>query len=231
MTTAKSRKTGKKPLKQTRVLLVDDHPMVRERLSEVIQAEPGFIICGEADDRLPALEAIATNRPDIVIVDLTLKSSSGFDLIKDIQVAWPAVAMLVLSMHDESMHAERALGLGAKGYITKQEATRKIVAALQTVRNGEVYLGEKAAQSLAQRSASRSRAPAGLLLNRLSNRELRVFELIGQGRSTRDIATELGLDRRTIETYRARIKEKLDLKNGTELLQQAFAWTQMGSAA
>ncbi len=231
MTTAKSTKAGRTKLPSTRVLLVDDHPMVRERLSEVIQAEPGFVICGEADDRTPALEAVAATRPDIVIVDLTLKTSSGFDLIKDIRVAWPTVAVLVLSMHDESMHAERALSMGAKGYITKQEATRKIVVALQTVRNGEVYLGEKAAQSLAQRSASRSRAPAGLPLNRLSDRELRVFELIGQGRSTRAIATELGLDRRTIETYRARIKEKLDLKNATELLQQAFAWTQMGNTA
>ena len=225
---AKKQPAQKKPLSATRVLLVDDHPMVRERLNEVIQAEPGFIVCGEADDRLPALEAIAATRPDIVVVDLTLKSSSGFDLIKDIQAAWPAVGVLVVSMHDESLHAERAIRAGARGYITKQEATRKIVTALQTIRNGELYLGEKVAMALVERSAKHLRAVHGLPIDCLSDREFRVFELIGLGRSTREIAGELGLDRRTIETYRARIKDKLDFKNANELVRHAIAWNQTG---
>jgi len=212
----------------TRVLLVDDHPMVRERLSEVIQAEPGFIVCGGADDRLPAMEAIAATRPNIVVVDLTLKTSSGFDLIKDIQTTWPEVGVLVVSMHDESLHAERALRAGARGYITKQEATRKIIAALQTIRDGELYLGDRTAKLIVERSSHNRRAAPGLSIDRLSDREFRVFELIGLGRSTREIAAELALNQRTVETYRARIKEKLDLKNANELLRNAIAWNQTG---
>lgn len=225
---AKTRTTRKKSPPRTRVLLVDDHPMVRERLSEIIQAEPGYVVCGEADDRMPALEAVATTRPDIVIVDLTLRTSSGFDLIKDIQTGWPTVIVLVVSMHDESLHAERALRAGARGYITKQEATRNIIVALKTIRKGELYLGEKTALRIVERSAGGPCAGAGMSVDRLSDREFRVFELIGQGRSTREIAEDLGLDRRTIETYRARIKEKLNFKSANELVQHAIGWGQAG---
>lgn len=207
--------------KSARVLLVDDHPMVRERLAEVIQSEPGFIVCGEAEDRPQALEAIAKTRPDIVLVDLTLKNSNGLDLIKDIRARWPKLAMLVVSMHDELLHAERVIRAGARGYITKQEATRKIILALETVRKGEVYLSEKMAMNIARQATGQPRAQAGLPMDRLSDREFQVFQLIGQGRSTQEIATELHLDRHTIETYRLRIKEKLNLKNGHELLQRA----------
>jgi DNA-binding NarL/FixJ family response regulator len=224
----KTKRVPNKAPEVTRVLLVDDHPMVRERLTEVIQSEPGFMICGEAEDRQQALDAIATSQPDIVIVDLTLKNSSGIDLIKDVRVRWPDLAMLVISMHDELLHAERALRAGARGYITKQEATRKILLALETVRKGEVYLSEKVAMTIARQATGQPRAKAGLTIDRLSDREFQVFQLIGRGRSTQEIAAELHLDRHTIETYRSRIKEKLILKSGHELLQRAIHWGQFG---
>lgn len=214
------------PEKVARVLIVDDHPMVRERLTEAIQGELGFAVCGEAEDRWQALEAIKVASPDIVIADLTLKNSNGFDLIKDIRAGWPKIAILVLSMHDESVYAERAIHAGARGYITKQEATKKILLALETVRAGEIYLSEGMAMTIARQAAGHKRARTGLTIDRLSDREFRVFELIGRGHSTREIADQLHLDRRTIETYRARIKEKLNLKDSGELLRTAIHWEQ-----
>jgi DNA-binding NarL/FixJ family response regulator len=214
--------------KPTRVVLVDDHPLVRERLTEVIQAEPGYIICGEAEDRLPALDVIATTQPDIVMVDLVLKNSNGLELIKDIHARWPELRMLVVSMHDESVHAERALRAGAHGYITKQEATRSIMSALETVRKGEVYLSEKVAMNIARQTTARSRAKSSLPMDQLSDRELQVFQLLGRGRTRQEIAAELKVEPHTIETYRSRIKVKLNLKNGGELLQHAIQWNQFG---
>jgi DNA-binding NarL/FixJ family response regulator len=231
MVTANKQRVRKKASKVTRVLLVDDHPMVRERLTEVIQSEPGYTICGEAEDRLGALDAIAATQPDIVMLDLTLKNSNGIDLIKDAHARWPDLAMLVVSMHDETLHAERAIRAGARGYITKQEATKKILTALNTVRSGDVYLSEKISMNIVRQAAGRPRSRAGLTIDRLSDREFQVFELIGRGRSTEQIASELHLDRHTIETYRARIKEKLDLKNANELLQRAIHWGQFGGSA
>lgn len=222
-----SRKTTPRTV---RVVIVDDHPLVRERLTEVIQSEPGFIICGEAEDRIEALEVISTTRPDIAIVDLTLKNSNGIDLIKDIRARGPDLKVLVVSMHDETLHAERAIRAGARGYITKQEATRKILQALDTVRRGEVYLSDKVAMSIARQATGHPRARPGLRIDRLSDREFQVFELIGKGCSTRDIAAKLHLDIRTIETYRARIKEKLGLNNANELLQHAIHWGQIGGS-
>jgi len=204
--------------------------MVRERLTEAIEGEPGFTICGGAEDRLQALNTIPKARPDIVVVDLTLKNSSGFDLIKDIHGTWPEMAILVVSMHDESVHAERSIHAGARGYITKQEATRNILLALETVRRGEVYLSEKMAMSIARQAAGRPRNRTGLSIELLSDREFRVFELIGRGYSTREIAAQLQLDRRTIETYRARIKDKLNLEDSNELLRRAIHWGQTGKS-
>jgi len=212
------------------VVLVDDHPMVRERLTEVIQSEPGYIVCGEAEDRLPALDVIAATRPDIVLVDLVLRDSNGLDLIKDIHARWPGLRVLVISMHDENVHAERILRAGARGYITKQEATRSIMSALETVRKGEVYLSEKLAMNIARQTTTRSRAKSSLPMGQLSDREFQVFQFIGQGRTRREIAAELNLEPHTIETYRSRIKEKLNLKNSRELLQHAIQWNQFGKA-
>jgi len=219
---------NRSPATRQRILLVDDHPMVRERLAEVIQREPDLTVCGEAEDRLGALQLIAATHPHLAIVDLTLKQSHGIELIKDIRSQYPKVLILVVSMHDELLHAERVIRAGAQGYITKQEATRKIMLAIRTVLNGEVYLGEKIAARIAASAVGRPRPEGTLPVARLSDRELLVFERIGQGYGTRQIAEELHLDMRTIETYRARIKEKLNLKDANDLLQYAIRWVQSG---
>src|SRR6185295_12756784 len=157
-----------------------------------------------------------------------LKQSHGLELIKDIHVQHPALAILVVSMHDELLHAERVIRAGARGYITKQEATEKIMVAVRTVSRGEVYLSEKMAAKIARGAVGSPRSANTLPVARLSDRELRVFEMLGQGHNTRQIADDLHLDMRTIETYRARIKEKLDLKDANELLQYAIRWMQAG---
>jgi DNA-binding NarL/FixJ family response regulator len=216
--------------KKARILIVDDHPMVRERLTEVIQREPDMVVCGEAEDHRRALEAIEASPPDLVIADLTLKFSHGLDLIKDIHIRFPDLAILVVSMHDESLHAERVLRAGARGYITKQEATRKVLEAIRTVLRGDVYLSPSSLQRLTEKLAGRSRQQAGFPIDRLTDRELAVFEMLGQGHGTRKIADLLHLDIRTIETYRARIKEKLQIEDANQLLQHAIRWVQSGGA-
>ncbi len=196
--------------------------MIRERLAEVIQREPDLSVCGEAEERHRALEGIRTARPDLAIIDLTLKDSHGLDLIKDLRIAHPEVAILVVSMHDDSLHAERVIHAGALGYITKQEATKSILLAIRTVLAGEIYLSDETALRLAGKVAGRMPAQAGRAVDKLTDRELRVLELIGQGFGTRQIAMNLKLGVPTIETYRARIKDKLGLKDASELLQYAI---------
>ena len=212
------------PAARLGIVVVDDHPMVRECLAEVINHEPDLHVCGEADDRAQALEIISRTRPALVIVDLKLKHSHGLELIKDLTAAYAETRILVVSMQEESLYAERVIRAGAHGYITKQEATRKIMQAIRKVLAGEVYLSEALATQVAARILGRSRATAPASVDSLADRELQVFELIGRGYSTRQIAEDLRLDVKTIETYRARIKEKLHLKDARELLQTAIAW-------
>ena len=218
-------------VEKLRILLVDDHPMVRERLAEVIARESDLVVCGEAEDRFSALEAITATRPHLIIVDLTLKASHGMELIKDVNKSHKDLRILVVSMHDELLHAERVIRAGAHGFITKQEATRKIMLAIRTVLKGDVYLGEKIAAKIAAGAVGHARSETDMPVARLSDRELLVFEMIGRGQGTRQIAQELHLDMRTIETYRARMKEKLNLKNANELLQFAIRWVENGSAS
>lgn len=207
-----------------RIVIVDDHPMVRERLAELMSREPDLEVCGEAEDRCQALAVIARTHPDLAIVDLTLKGSHGMDLIKDLQATQPAVRILVVSMQEESLYAERVIRAGARGYITKQEATRNIMQAVRKVLAGEVYLSESLAAQLITRMVGRPRLDNVFSASALADRELQVFEMIGRGLGTRQIAEQLHLDVKTIETYRARIKEKLQLKDAAELLQRAIAW-------
>ena len=199
--------------------------MVRERLAEIIESEPDLVVCGEAEDRHEALAAIARTHPDLALIDLTLKSSHGLELITDIHARHPRLRMLVVSMHDESLHAERVLRAGAHGYITKQEATKKILPAIRRVLSGELYLSEKIATQIVGRLTHPPRARSGPSVENLSERELRVLELTGRGRNTREIADELHVCAKTVETYRARIKEKLQLKDGPDLLRFAIHWT------
>ncbi|MCW1885155.1 response regulator transcription factor [Luteolibacter flavescens] len=215
------------PQEKTRILLVDDHPMIRERLVELIEREADFEVCGEAEDRHEALDLVAAVHPHLAIVDLTLKSSLGMELIKDLQARYPEVKVLVVSMQDEMIYAERCIHAGARGYITKQQASRHVMKAIRHVLSGGIYLSEAMTHQVLERSmrknSSASREPLEIV-SKLADRELQVFELVGKGLSTRQIADLLFLDTKTIETYRSRIKEKLGLKDGPELLQRAIAW-------
>jgi DNA-binding NarL/FixJ family response regulator len=209
-----------------RVLLVDDHPVVREGLAESINRESDLAVCGEAEDRHEALEAIEHKKPDLVVVDLALKNSSGMELIKDIHSRWPRLPMLVVSMHEELLYAERVLRAGARGYLTKQEATRSILSAVRHILTGEIYLSPRTASVVLKRLAPGNKGGVDSIVDTLAERELQVFELTGQGFNTRQIAEKLFIDVKTVETYRARIKEKLALKDASELLQLAIRWRQ-----
>ncbi|HEY9510667.1 MAG TPA: response regulator transcription factor [Verrucomicrobiae bacterium] len=209
--------------KSVRVFVVDDHPLVRQALRDAIRQESGLEVCGEADDREEALKGIAAAEPDLAIVDLRLRSSDGLDLIRDLRDRHPKVLSLVLSMQDESITAERAVRAGARGYVSKQESPRKIMEAVHKVLNGEIYWSEKTAAHIASKIASSSTDKMSVA-DHLSERELQVFEQIGLGRSTQQIAETLHIDISTVETYRSRIKQKLSLKDGSELLQCAIRW-------
>ena len=206
------------------VFLVDDHPLVREWLTNLIHQQPDLRVCGEAESGPEALERILAQKPDVAIVDISLKASSGIELIKNLKQLSPQVAVLVLSMHEESHFAERALRAGARGYIVKRETTRKVITAIRKVLEHQVYISEDIASALAaQISTGRTKAeqsPAELL----SDRELEVFELLGQGRGTRQIAEQLRVSVKTVQAYCARMKEKLNLASGTELLREAVRW-------
>jgi DNA-binding NarL/FixJ family response regulator len=212
--------------KRARILLVDDHPLVRERLTEIINREADLMVCGEAEDRHDALAAITAKQPDLAIIDLALKNSDGLELIKDIRPRWPALRMLVVSMHDESLYAERVIRAGALGFITKQEATRKILVAIRRVLAGAIYLNEKIACHIISRLTSHAPAVGATPPELLSDRELKVFGLTGRGLNISEIAYRLHIAVKTVETYRARIKDKLKLKDSSELLQLAISWNQ-----
>jgi DNA-binding NarL/FixJ family response regulator len=218
-------RNGTATQKRARILLVDDHPLVRERLAEVINREPDLIVTGEAEDRQEAIDAILAKPPDLVIVDLTLKNSDGLELIKDIRARWPKMRMLVVSMHDESLYAERVIRAGAMGYITKQEATRKILQAIRRVLSGDLYLNERIAGRIISRLTTRADSVATTPAELLADREFQVFELTGCGLNTHEIASRLCIAVKTVETYRARIKEKLRLRDSSELLQLAITWS------
>ena len=210
--------------KKRKIILVDDHPIVRDGLAESINREADLTVCAVAEDRIGALKAIETQRPHLVIIDLTLKNSSGLDLIKDIHTRWPGLFMLVVSMHEETLYAERVIRAGAHGYITKQQATRDILTAIRRVLGGGIFLLEPAASALIQRMTSGDGPLGESPTARLADRELQVFELTGKGLSVRDIAAQLHIDVKTVETYRLRIREKLGLQNSSQLLQQAIEW-------
>jgi DNA-binding NarL/FixJ family response regulator len=207
---------------RVRVLIVDDHPLVRESLKKIIQGEPDLVVCGEAEDREHALEIVKATEPRLAIVDLTLKNSHGLELIKDLRERFPEVQSLVLSMHDEMIHAERAIRAGARGYITKHEVPARILLAMRKILNGEIYWSEKAAARVASKIAHA--APTTTKFDLLTDREMQVFQLIGSGLSTRQIAAVLHIDVSTVETYRARIKEKLNIESGLELVRHAISW-------
>jgi DNA-binding NarL/FixJ family response regulator len=207
-------------------MLVDDHPLVREWLSNLIHQQSDLIVCGEAETAPTALHAIAVTKPDVAIVDISLKDSSGIELIKSIKASHPRVAVIVLSMHDERLYAERALRAGARGYIMKRETTKKVIAAIRRVLEGRLYVSEKLASIFAEKFVDGHAPPARSPIEQLSDRELEVFQMLGEGQETRQIAESLHVSMKTIQVYCARIKEKLKLANATELLREAIRWNE-----
>jgi len=212
------------PPGKARVFVVDDHPIVRQGLSQLINREPDLMVCGEAEDARTALEAIAPSRPAIVIVDVSLEGPDGIELLKTIRSRDSKLPVLVLSMHDESLYAERALRAGANGYIMKQEATDRVLTAIRQILGGEVYVSDRMAQKMVHQFIGRSGVAKRSKADELTDRELEVFRLIGQGHGTRQIAEELHLSVKTVESHYAHIKEKLSLKNARELVQHAARW-------
>ena len=209
---------------RAKLLVVDDHPIVRRGLVQLINQEEDLVVCGEACDAAAALEAVEALRPDLAIVDISLGDVGGLELIKWIRSQWPDLPMLALSIHSESLYAERALRAGAQGYVMKQEATEIILSAIRRVLRGEVHVSAAMQRELLHMMVSGRFATNRGGLGRLTDRELEIFRLIGSGQSSRQIADGLGLSVKTIESYREHIKKKLDLHTAMELAQRAAQW-------
>lgn len=209
-----------------KIFIVDDHPIVRKGLSQMINQEIDLAVCGEADSAQNALESLKTSKPDLVIVDISLQGVDGIELIKTIKARYENLPTLVVSMHDESLFAERALRVGARGYIMKQEAIEKMMEAIRKVLRGELYISERVSENIVRKFINGKTEKTQSLIEVLSDRELEVFQLIGQGYGTRQIANELNVSIKTVESYRANIKEKLKLNNATELIKHAVHWVE-----
>jgi DNA-binding NarL/FixJ family response regulator len=211
--------------KKSRVFVVDDHPIVRRGLALLINREPDLAVCGEAEDAQAAMQSVTALRPDIMVVDISLNGPDGLDLLKDVRMRHPGLPVLILSMHDESIYAERALRAGAQGYIMKQEATEKVLVALRRILSHEIYISERIANRILQRYIGNPNIERPSPVADLTDRELEVFRLIGEGHSTRQIAEELHISVKTVESYQAHIKEKLSLRSARELVQHAIQWS------
>jgi len=209
---------------KSRVFIVDDHTMFREGLRQLIEREAGLTVCGDAPDAAEAMHGIRAARPDVVIVDISLAGASGLDLIKDIKVEFEDLPVLVVSMHDESLYAERALRAGAMGYVMKHEPAKTVKAAIQKVLGGDMYLSEKMSSTVINRLMGGQPEPTKSPIEMLSDRELAVFRLLGQGKGVRQIGEELGVTIPTVNSFRNRIKEKLQLKSSTEVMLHAIQW-------
>jgi len=211
--------------KKKKILIVDDHPIIRHGLTQLINQEAALVACGEAEDACGALQAVTERAPDLVILDISLKETNGLDLIRDIKARVPGLPVLVLSMHDETRYAERALRAGAQGYIMKQEPPDRTIEAVHRIMNGDIYLSSSMTSRMLNKIATGSPAQEASPADLLSARELEIFSLIGKGTGTRQIAQRLGLSIKTVDAHRANIKKKLDLACSTELVQAAVKWT------
>lgn len=206
-----------------RVLIVEDHPMFRERLATLINRDLGMAVCGETDNIRSAEDLIATVKPDIAIVDITLRGSSGLELVKNLKAQRITLPILILSMHEESLYAERAIRAGARGYVSKNEAASKVVDAIKKVLGGEIYVSAHIMTRILYKMQGSNAGPAADV-EALTDRELEVFHLVGCGKNTREIAALLNLGETTVETYKARIKDKLGIRHAPELCQRAVQW-------
>jgi DNA-binding NarL/FixJ family response regulator len=210
--------------RKSRVFIVDDHPLVREGLTNLINAQDDVIVCGEAKDSAEAIDGIAKERPEVAVIDISLANESGLELIKNLVRQFPQVALIVLSMHDEALYAERALRAGARGYVMKHETSKSVLASIRHVLGGGLYVSERIANRIALRLTSSRRTVASSPVERLSDRELEIFRLLGQGRSPSEIARDLNLSLKTVQAYCARAKEKFGITSLTELLRAAIQW-------
>jgi DNA-binding NarL/FixJ family response regulator len=209
---------------QKRILLVDDHPITRYGLTQLINREPDLLVCGDAESAAQALAAIKSARPDLVLVDITMPGRSGLEFIKDMQAQHPGVALLVMSMHDETIYAERVLRAGGRGYIMKNEGGEKVLEAIHRVLHGEVYVSQSMSAALLDLLTRQRSSVAEATPGVLSDREFEVFQLMGQGLSARQIGQRLNLSVKTVGTHRQHIKQKLKLQTGPELIRQAVRW-------
>jgi DNA-binding NarL/FixJ family response regulator len=209
-----------------KILIVDDHPMMRQGLAQLIGHDSSLKVCGDAGDAAAALEKTAALKPDLVLVDISLPGKNGLELIKDLQALHPGVLTLVISMHDEGLYAERVLRAGGRGYIMKQEGGKKIAQAVRQVLDGHIYVSEKMSAKILEVFSGRGAEVAASPVERLTDREFEVFQLIGQGFDTKPLAEKLHLSPKTIEVHRANIKAKLNLKSMGELIRYAVRWAE-----
>jgi DNA-binding NarL/FixJ family response regulator len=212
------------PGARKRILVVDDHPIVRQGLTLLINREPDLVVCGEAEEATGAIHVLASAHPDVLILDISLNGPDGLDLLKTVRTTHPVLPVLILSMHDESIYAERALRAGANGYIMKQEATEKVLVAVRRILSGEIYVSDRIANKMLKHYITGPATLRNSSIADLSDRELEVFRLIGEGHGTRQMAEELHLSIKTVESYQAHIKEKLSLRSSRELMQRAIQW-------
>jgi DNA-binding NarL/FixJ family response regulator len=216
---------------KTRILLVDDHAVVRFGIAQLINRQPDMSVCGEEEDASKAMGAIDILKPDLIIADISLKDSSGLELVRNIKAQYPKLPVLIVSAHDESIYAEIAFRAGALGYLMKEEALEKVIMAVRRVLSGAIYVSDSLAARMLQQQIRGQSNINDSPVKSLSDRELEVFQLIGQWKTTREIAEELHLSVKTIEYYREQIKRKLNLKNAAELTQRATSWVGRGEAA
>ena len=221
---ALTEKQDKTDSRKTQVLIVDDQPVVREGLTTIINHEKDLNVCGEANDDCQALKAAAELSPDVVVVDISLKNSDGIELTKSLKARYPKLSIIVFSVHDESLYAERALLAGAKAYLMKDAVSENIVKAIRTVLSGEIYVSSTISKKFLRKIAGDKAGTAKTPIENLSDREFEVFRLIGEGLKASQIASQLYLSIKTIETYRTRIKEKLNLDDAAKLLQYSIKW-------
>jgi len=206
------------------IFLVDDHPLVREGLANLINQQDDLVVLGEAEDSAQAIAGIAATRPDVALIDISLKNESGLELVKNLEMQFPLVALIVLSMHDEALYAERALRAGAQGYVMKRETTKCVLTAIRRVLGGDIYVSERVVNTMARRMGSTRKTAAASPVEQLSDRELEIFRLLGQGRTTSQIAEDLHLSLKTVQAYCARAKEKFGVNSLGELLRAAIRW-------
>jgi DNA-binding NarL/FixJ family response regulator len=219
-----NRRSSGRLARKSRVFIVDDHPLVREGLGNLINGQDDLVACGEANDSAETINGISKTRPDVALIDISLKNESGLELVKALVSQFPHVALIVLSMHDEALYAERALQAGARGYVMKRETSKSVLASIRRVLAGGVYVSERLVNKMALKLASSQDSASKSPVERLSDRELEIFRLLGQGRTTSQIAADLNLSLKTVQAYCARAKEKFGVTSLTELLRAAIRW-------